>query len=80
MGKKEITDPIIEDPCEKEYLEIFIRDSDGNEWTPGGIIIDKKNYRTGSIGYSFSGKIKNPESRMKYQAIINIILIGSKSK
>ena len=45
----------------------------------GTIIAEPKEFKTGSRGFHGQAKIKAPDGR-RYQAIVNIVEIGSKSK
>ena len=64
------------DPKAPQFLEITITGPDGKLW--GKAIAQGKQFSSGSVGYYSSAKIENPESHERYQAGVNITLIGSK--
>ena len=42
------------------------------------MIAQEKQFASGSVGFYCNGKVENPESHERYQAGLNITLIGSK--
>jgi hypothetical protein len=64
------------DPKAPKFLELAITDPDGRLW--GKVIAQEKIFSSGSVGYYCNGKVENPESHERYQAGLNITLIGSK--
>jgi hypothetical protein len=69
-------DPKKTDPKAPKFLELTIADSDGKVW--GKVIAQEKQFASGSVGFYCNGKVENPESHERYQAGLNITLIGSK--
>jgi hypothetical protein len=71
-----MADPRKTDPKAPKYLEITITGPDGALW--GKVIAQEKQFSSGSVGFYSNGKLENPESHERYQAGLNITLIGSK--
>jgi hypothetical protein len=71
-----MAEPGKKDEKAPRFLEISIRDSDGNSW--GTLTANAKTFTSGSVGFYASGKVKNAEGEAKYQCGMNITLIGSK--
>lgn len=59
-------------------LIIEFKTSDGEVW--GTLKADGREFKTGSLGFYASGKIKNPKNGFPYQVGTNIILVGSKEE
>lgn len=64
------------DPAAPKFIELTIAGPDGAIW--GKVVATEKQFASGSVGYYANGKIDNPASHERYQAGINITLIGSK--
>ena len=64
------------DPNAPKFLELTIAGADGKVW--GKVIAQEKQFSSGSVGFYCNGKVENPESHERYQAGLNITLIGSK--
>jgi hypothetical protein len=64
------------DPKAPKFLEITIAGADGVVW--GKVIAQEKQFSSGSVGFYCNAKVENPESHERYQAGLNITLIGSK--
>jgi hypothetical protein len=64
------------DPKAPKFLELTIAGPDGALW--GKVIAQEKQFASGSVGYYANAKVENPESHERYQAGLNITLIGSK--
>jgi hypothetical protein len=71
-----MAEPRKTDPKAPKYLEITITGPDGALW--GKVIAQEKQFSSGSVGFYSNGKVENPESHERYQAGLNITLIGSK--
>lgn len=69
-------EPKKRDPNAPKYLEIIVKDPDGNTW--GSIIAREKVFSTGSVGFYAGDKVDNPVSHERYQIGMNVTLIGSK--
>jgi hypothetical protein len=69
-------EPAKRDPKAPRFLEITIKDSEGRVWQT--LFAHAKDFSTGSVGFSASEKITNPESVERYQCSLNFTLIGSK--
>jgi len=69
-------DPKKTDPDAPKFLELTITDPSGAVW--GKVIAQEKRFSSGSVGFYCNGKIENPGSHERYQAGLNITLIGSK--
>ena len=69
-------EPAKRDPKAPNDLILTIKDSGGKDWST--IIVHKKDFSTGSVGYYASEKITNPESGERYQCGLSFTLIGSK--
>jgi len=69
-------EPAKRDPKAPKFLEITIKDSEGNEWAT--MYAHTKDFSTGSVGFYASDKITNPESAERYQTGLSFTLIGSK--
>ncbi|WP_062326615.1 hypothetical protein [Treponema endosymbiont of Eucomonympha sp.] len=69
-------EPAKRDPNAPRYLEITVKDSEGKVWST--LLANAKDFSTGSVGYSVSEKVVNPESGERYQSSLNFTLIGSK--
>lgn len=62
-------------------LNLLITDDQGREWEKQGggrPELAEKNFKTGSRGFSFQGKIVDPVTGKRYQASWNLVEIGSK--
>jgi len=57
-------------------LIIEFKTESGESW--GSLRADGREFKTGSLGFYASGKIKNPKNGMAYQVGTNVILVGSK--
>jgi hypothetical protein len=58
-------------------LQIIVMDNEGREW--GRVYATARTFSTGSVGFSTSGKICNPQNpEARYQAGMNFTLVGSK--
>lgn len=64
------------DPSAPKFLELTVAGPDGVVW--GKIVAQEKVFSSGSVGYYSNAKLENPASRERYQAGVNITLIGSK--
>jgi hypothetical protein len=71
-----MSEPAKRDPKAPKFLEITIKDSDGNVWS--SVYARAKEFSTGSVGYYVSEKVTNPESAERYQCGLSFTLIGSK--
>jgi uncharacterized protein (DUF2147 family) len=71
-----MSEPAKRDPKAPRFLEVSLKDSDGNVWSV--MMADAKDFSTGSTGYYGSGKIINPQSGERYQCSLSFTLIGSK--
>jgi hypothetical protein len=69
-------EPAKRDPKAPRFLEVSIKDSDGNVWAV--MMAAAKDFSTGSTGYYSSEKMTNPQSGERYQGSLNFTLIGSK--
>ena len=69
-------EPAKRDPKAPKFLEIVIKDSEGNVWST--LYAHTKEFSTGSVGYFASDKITNPDSSERYQSSLTFTLIGSK--
>ena len=82
-AKKKVEDdrppePLKTDPAGPDFLTLNIDDEHGIPWTPAGLSMYAKNFKTGSVGYSATGFMKNPASGETYNYSINFVLKGSK--
>lgn len=59
-----------------DTLIIEFKTPGGEHW--GTLSADGREFKTGSLGFYASGKIKNPKNGLPYQITANIILVGSK--
>lgn len=57
-------------------LIMEFKTSNGEVW--GTLTAESREFKTGSVGFYASGKIRNPKTGLPYQVGTNIILIGSK--
>jgi hypothetical protein len=57
-------------------LIMEFKTSNGEVW--GTLTAESREFKTGSVGFYASGKIKNPKNGFPYQVGTNVILIGSK--
>ncbi|GMO24576.1 MAG: hypothetical protein Ta2B_04010 [Termitinemataceae bacterium] len=71
-------EPAKRDPNAPKFLEISVKDTEGNEWKK--FFAQEKLFSSGSVGFYASEKIENPASHEKYQVGMNITLVGSKPK
>jgi hypothetical protein len=69
-------EPVKRDPKAPRFLEVSVKDSDGNVWAV--TMAAAKDFSTGSTGYYGSEKITNPHSGERYQCSLSFTLIGSK--
>jgi len=69
-------EPSKRDSKAPKFLEITIKDSEGNVWST--LYARAKDFSTGSVGFFTSDKITNPESAERYQSSLSFTLIGSK--
>jgi hypothetical protein len=69
-------EPAKRDAKAPRFLEVTIKDSEGNAWTT--ITAPAKDFSTGSVGYYASDKMTNPDSSERYQCSLSFTLIGSK--
>jgi hypothetical protein len=69
-------EPTKRDPKAPKFIEITVKDPEGRAW--GAFYAHEKDFSTGSVGFSASEKIINPESGERYQSSLNFTLIGSK--
>ena len=59
-----------------KLLELTVTDPEDKLW--GKVIAQKKVFSSGSVSFYWNGKVENPESHERYQAGLNITLIGCK--
>jgi len=71
-----MAEPLKRDPQAPRFLEISVKDSDGNIWNT--VLAQEKTFSSGSVGYYASDKITNPRSAERYQCGLSFTLIGSK--
>ena len=57
-------------------LIMEFKTANGEVW--GTLTAESREFKTGSVGFYASGKVKNPKNGFPYQVGTNIILIGSK--
>ncbi|MDR1256176.1 MAG: hypothetical protein LBJ86_00320 [Spirochaetaceae bacterium] len=69
-------EPAKRDPKAPRFLEVSVKDSDGNVWSM--MMAAAKDFSTGSTGYYGSEKMTNPQSGERYQCSLSFTLIGSK--
>ena len=69
-------EPAKRDPKAPKFLEITVKDSDGNVWST--LYAHAKDFSTGSVGFFTSDKLTNPGSAERYQTSMSFTLIGSK--